>query len=697
MYVMSLACENARLSGTFQFSTLRCSNYIGKWNFLDGTEENRELLRLLVISCNSPRFWTSLPFPFDTLRGAGKGPLRVCHLRTLHDQTDIRGEPIRNVISGVWLDARGNLRSLSRAWAETFFEGAVLRNPAPKSVLRRDFLLAYGDDFSAHNGNDGFDFSDPLFRSRRFHSLFNALATLTDPSVFLGRLFYCGAKYKRQAPRHALERICSLMKKHFCIEIDHWLKMSCDGEREWQNLPPHLLMPFLPMLDAVRHVLDAFPKATRPLDLPGLILLDRPDRYCGDSILTAWLSFFDELFPNMQFFATIPERQQHSIPQELRQKELPLPVLRSMPPRRPSRCSSPDVLLIDVDSRLPNLALMKLSRYFKEQGRSVTLVRGVQKISSASEVYASGIFTFPASMRKMEELKGFYGEALQMGGSGVDLQRRLPAHIEKLLPDYDLYPELEDRAIGFLSRGCPFCCPFCIVPFKEGPPRQVSDLQSLMDDGRRKKLILLDDNLLSLPHADELLEEMAERGILVNFTQTLDLRFVTRRRAELLRRIGSSNTRFNRSNYYFSLNDTKNLPLVREKYDLFRFSWRDNVEFICMYGYNTTLAEDVARFRFLRALPGAYVFTQRYRPVPGGPPPETSGFFEGDPDRLISELISIQFTQNMKSMETYYRWVSRFYAETFGQLHMPLVDTIFRYNRREKKGDYIATLAGVKG
>lgn len=137
--------------------------------------------------------------------------------------------------------------------------------------------------------------------------------------------------------------------------------------------------------------------------------------------------------------------------------------------------------------------------------------------------------------------------------------------------------------------------------------------------------------------------------------------------------------------------------MVREKYDLFRFSWRDNVEFICMYGYNTTLAEDVARFRFLRALPGAYVFTQRYRPVPGGPLPETSGFFDGDPDRLISELITIQFTQNMKSMETYYRWVSRFYAETFGQLHMPLVDTIFRYNRREKKGNYIATLAGVKG
>jgi len=32
---------------------------------------------------------------------------------------------------------------------------------------------------------------------------------------------------------------------------------------------------------------------------------------------------------------------------------------------------------------------------------------------------------------------------------------------------------------------------------------------------------------------------------------------------------------------------------------------RDNVEFVCMYGFNTSLADDVKRFRFLRSLPGA--------------------------------------------------------------------------------------------
>jgi hypothetical protein len=135
---------------------------------------------------------------------------------------------------------------------------------------------------------------------------------------------------------------------------------------------------------------------------------------------------------------------------------------------------------------------------------------------------------------------------------------------------------------------------------------------------------------------------------------------------------------------------------LARKYRLFDFKPRDNVEFLCMYGFNTTLEEDVDRFKFLRSLPGAYVFMQKYFPIKGGPPPGTLDFFGADPDPLIDKLAGIVFTQNMKSMENYYRWVSRQYAETYGALHMGLVDTIFRYNHRHKKGEYIASLAGTK-
>ena len=129
---------------------------------------------------------------------------------------------------------------------------------------------------------------------------------------------------------------------------------------------------------------------------------------------------------------------------------------------------------------------------------------------------------------------------------------------------------------------------------------------------------------------------------------------------------------------------------------MMRFRPHDNVEFVCMYGYDTSLREDVERFEFLRSLPGAYVFVQQYQPILGGPSPRLEYFFDGSADEWIDRLIRIMFPQNMKSMERYYRWVSKEYAKTFNRIHRGLVDTIFRYNNRFKKGRYLATLAGTR-
>jgi len=697
MYLLSIVYQNARLNGTGEFSPRRSNTSIAKWTLLEAGDHNLELLRLIVASCSSPVFLHRIPFSFNLLHGTDTGPLLAAHLRALHSSTDNCQGRNTVVSGGLRINAAGKAQPLSRSRDVDFFPKSTFRNPLAKSKPGRDFLLAYGSDFTSHNGGDAFDFADPFFRTRRFESLFSPSAAITDPAAFLGILFHRGGRNKRHVPLNILKKICRLMHQHFQLNVHHWLKTPLAAEREWSTLPPKLRKPLALLLDAVRHTMDAFPKVRTPLDLPGLILLHQPDRYCEEGLLAAWLAFFDELFPSMQFIMTVPAANKCPTPKNLLTKELDLPLLQKTQSSTSRAGGNADVLLIDVDSRLPNLALMKLSRHFKEQGRRVVLARGASQIRSARQVFASCVFTSAGSTRKVEALKDFYGDSLQMGGSGIDARGRLPAEIEALAPDYELYPELQDRALGFLSRGCPLHCPFCIVPLKEGPPRQVSDLHTLLEGGRRSKLILLDDNLLSLPRADQLLEEMASRQIMVNFTQTLDLRFVDRSKAELLRRIRCSNTRFTRSNYYFSLNDSRSLDLVREKYDLFGFASKDNVAFVCMYGFNTTLAEDLRRFRFLRTLPGAYVFTQKYQPVPGGPQPDIARFFEGDPDRMIAELIKIEFTQNMKSMETYYRWISRGYAQTFGKLHMPLVDTIFRYNRKHMKGRYIATLAGLNG
>jgi len=404
----------------------------------------------------------------------------------------------------------------------------------------------------------------------------------------------------------------------------------------------------------------------------------------------------DLLLPAMQFVVTLSDNAILGFPNNVQKRRLTIPVVARKPKeKRRTRIPRGAILLLDVDSRLPNLALMKLSRYFKEQGRRVILARKDSFIKGIETVYASCVFNSPASQRRISKLRDYYGESIILGGSGVDIRERLPSEIEKLPADYTLYPELKDRAIGFITRGCPFNCPFCIVPVKEGKTHQVSNLDSLLEDGRRK-LILLDDNILSHPNAGNFLEEIAQRNLQVNFTQTLDLRMLDKEKARILRRIYCSNLKFTRRVYHFSLNDTQNLDLVRCKYQILCFTPGDNVEFICMYGYNTSLAEDVERFRFLHSLPGAYVFVQEYQPIPGGPPADLTHFFDDDADEYIDELIGIVFKQNMKSMEKYYRWLSKRYVQAFGKLHNGLVDTIFRYNKRDSKGRYIATMAGTR-
>ncbi len=696
MYLLSFAHKNARLNGTGQFSLNNGRGSIRKWTLFDASERNLELLRIIAASCNSPQHLQRIPFKFKSLCGEQGRYLLVKHVRVLHPATDKCKGWSSEVAGGLRIHMRGKSEKLMKNRDRGFLGESVLRNPLPKPRVGRDFLLGYGDEFLAHTGDDDFDFTDPWFRTRRFVSLFSSNALLTDPVAFLGLLFYRGGINKRHVPLHALTRICRLMKRCFGLDVHHWLEASAKADQAWEALPGELQKPLIVALDAVRHTLDAFPKIQKPLNLPGVILLHGPSSYCKEVLLSPCLKFMDELFPNMQFFMTFPAAFRVLVPEELLGKELPIPASPKKKTNRSPEDHKTDVLLIDVDSRMPNLALMKLSRYFKQRGRKVALVRGAGLNGPANEIYASCVFNSSSSSKKVRLLQSVYGDALNLGGSGVDPQLRLPAEIETLAPDYDLYPELGDRAIGFLSRGCPFNCPFCIVPLKEGPPRQVSDLQTLLDEGKRDKLILLDDNLLSLPQADRLLEEMVVRKVMVNFTQTLDLRLVNPDIAKLLTRVNCYNTRFTRSNYYFSLNDSRDLDRVRQKYELFGFTSRDNVEFVCMYGFNTTLAEDVESFRFLRSLPGAYVFTQKYQPIPSGPLPDVDRFFDGDADRLISELIKIEFTQNMKSMENYYRWVSKEYAKTFDRLHMPLVDTIFRYNRRHLRGRYIATMAGLK-
>lgn len=700
MHILRVYFEDAEVNGVGDID-FRCGqSTLRKWTIWPDSDQNIERLKLLAFVCIGSRFLPQLKTLTPLICRPDTEDLRLEFVIARHAPRDILAEAHPLVAAGFLVSPDGAVSALKRQDCRHLSPDIPFRRNSLGSGIRQNFSLAYGPEWRSHDGTDCFDFSKSTHRIHRYLSLFDRNAHLTDSVVFLRKLRYRTIKSRLPAVR-TMKLLCDVFKKDFQIKTDQWLDRDADFQKLWQGLNAWQLQAIVPILDAVRHVMDATPHDLNPVERPGVILWRLPYSFCCDASFHSWIEALDRLFPNIQFVIVLPDDFLEIFPRELMERVLTAPGAVNGSKRRKllhlGRLRSDMILLVDVDGRIPNVALMKLSAFYRREGYRTQLVRGDRwDADSVEQVFASCIFNCSSSLRRVQKLRERFGDVLKLGGSGLDLKLRLPAEIEDLPADFSLYSETGDKAIGFLTRGCPFQCPFCVVPRKEGLPRQVSGLDELLQ--HRTKVVLLDDNILSHPRADNFLSEMAARKLEVNFNQTLDLRLVNKERADLLRLIHCRNYRFSRSNYYFSLNNTDHFEAMRRNYGYFGFQNRnDNVEFVCMYGFDTTLAEDVERFRFLRSLPGAYVFVQQYRRIPNGKEGELLDFFDDQADDLIDQLIKICFPQNMKSMEQYYRWLSRLYFERFGKLHMPLVDTIFRYNLRDRKGIYITSMLTSRG
>jgi hypothetical protein len=145
------------------------------------------------------------------------------------------------------------------------------------------------------------------------------------------------------------------------------------------------------------------------------------------------------------------------------------------------------VLLIDADSTVPNLALMKLSAWHKSRGDQVSFFE-----PEPDRIYGSVIFK--KNKHLLSGIQTFYPNAeIILGGSGHDLKSKLPDEVEAMCPDYSLYPEM-DYSLGFTTRGCIRRCYFCVVPEKEG---RLVRWQHPSQWVRHKKAMLLDNNWMA--------------------------------------------------------------------------------------------------------------------------------------------------------------------------------------------------------
>lgn len=185
--------------------------------------------------------------------------------------------------------------------------------------------------------------------------------------------------------------------------------------------------------------------------------------------------------------------------------------------------------LLAVDSTYPNLALMKISAYHKGRGDDVEWYNHLERYD---KVYMAKVFGFTPDY-------GYYinADKVERGGTGYDIRKVLPPEIDRLQPNYSLYQRIDGKtAYGFLTRGCPNRCKWCVVPKKEGAITPYMDVEEIAIEGRNN-LILMDNNVLASDYGLRQIEKIVRLRLKVDFNQGLDARLVTPEIAELLARV----------------------------------------------------------------------------------------------------------------------------------------------------------------
>ncbi len=255
-----------------------------------------------------------------------------------------------------------------------------------------------------------------------------------------------------------------------------------------------------------------------------------------------------------------------------------------------------NILLIDADSQIPNIALMKISTYYKRKTNHTIRLRRLglsyyptkDKTSinisdiTANKIYCSIIF----DTNKTKVI----GNNVDFGGTGVSLKKTLPKEIEECVCDYSLYPE-NKISYGFISRGCIRNCWFCKVPKKEGMIRQVNNIDDIV---KHKTVKFMDNNFLALPNHKELLNELIDKKIKCSFNQGLDIRLLNEENSTLLSKLKYQ------GEYFFAFDDWKDLKVMNEKLKL--LGWRRDfqIKFFIYCHPKNPISEIIKRVEWCR-------------------------------------------------------------------------------------------------
>lgn len=234
------------------------------------------------------------------------------------------------------------------------------------------------------------------------------------------------------------------------------------------------------------------------------------------------------------------------------------------------------------------------------------------------KVYVAKVF---GDEYTQEDLTCIIADEVVYGGSGYairiengkevykkELDKDLPFEIEHIYPDYSLYPHLtKNTAYGFLTRGCPRGCHFCIVSCKEGrATRKAADLSEFWKG--QSNIKLLDANILACKEHLQLLQQLANSKACVDFTQGVDARLITENNIKALTAVKTNNIHFA---FDYIENEKAILSGLKLYAENSQLASREKKVYI-LTNYNTTFEQDWYRVAKVREL-GYSPFIMVYR------------------------------------------------------------------------------------
>lgn len=268
--------------------------------------------------------------------------------------------------------------------------------------------------------------------------------------------------------------------------------------------------------------------------------------------------------------------------------------------------------LIDVDGHnFPNLALMRISSFYKRGGHTVEWYQPPMLQPWYDIVYASKVFSDAyspdfdwASVTNAGEIrKGGTGYCISLDEKGREVFDQsknvsLPPEIEKMFPDYSIYPDIP-FAVSMTSRGCPRGCSFCHVAAKEGKCAvKVADVSDFWTpETGKKKIKVLDPNITACREKRDLMRQYRETGFWIDFTQGIDIRLVNEADVDDLNHMKIKRL-------HFAWDNPKDK--LEEKFRMFAELWRvkDHTRktVYVLTNFDSTMDENLYRIYTLRDL-----------------------------------------------------------------------------------------------